>query len=162
MGFELNIAAAEGDTAFWHLGDAVRRTKTKAYLRITENPDPLEMPDVDETCLENLLTWIYGNPKTGQTKLIRSIRDIPQLDRCLGHPKSIAALEEGETIDAALEAAQAAGFTVVGHLDRAKKSVQRATGAVSDVKGKEGVEQVTQARQSLRDAVDAFDKAFDS
>jgi hypothetical protein len=153
------VGGAEGETSFWHLGDAVRRTRTKTYLCIAENDDPLEPPDVDESRLEKLVGWIYGNPKTRQQRLVRTIRDIPSLDECLGHPKSIEALDNGYSIEEALEAAQEAGATVVAHLDRAKKSVQRATGSLSDVEPS-ATESIHSARESLREALAAFDRAL--
>jgi hypothetical protein len=160
LGIELPAYSAEGDVMFWHLGDAVRRTNTKNYLKITENEDPLEQPDLDEGHFENLITWVYGNPKTKQARLVNSIRDIPDLDRCLVHPKSMSALENGQSIEEALEEAQAAGCTVISHLDRAKKSVQRATSSVSDI-DKDGLKGVEEARDALAKAIETFDSAFE-
>jgi hypothetical protein len=159
LGIELKPFGAEGDLTFWHLGDAVRRTRTKQYLGIQESDNPLEQPQLNETRFERLVGWIYGNPKTGETKLIRSIRDIPTLDQCFGHPASTAALERGASIDEALDEAQAAGYTVKTHLERAKDSVQRATSGVSDVQ-ESGYEEVRTAREALNSALKAFDRAF--
>ena len=159
LGFDLPSATVQGDLTFWHLGDAVRRSRTKAYLQLVENDDPLKRPDINETRLENLLTWIYGNPKTKEPRKIESIRDIPDLDQCLGHPKATRALESGASIREALEEAQTAGYGVTASLDRAKRSVQRATAAVSDV-GENGRPEVSKAREDLQRAIDAFDKAF--
>src|ERR1700730_1137812 len=133
LGLEMPSYTSDGDVTFWHLGDAVRRTRTKQYLDLVENEDPLEQPDLDEGRFEKLVGWIYGNSKTGQTRLIASIRDVPDLDKCLAHPRSIEALEAGASISDALEEADAAGAKVNAHLERAKSSVQRATGGLSDV-----------------------------
>lgn len=161
LGIDVPISSTEGDLLFWHLGDAVRRTRTKQYLHLIEDEDPLNQPDLDESRFENLVGWIYGNPQKDQTRLIASIRDIPNLDRCLGHPKSIEALERGDKIADALEEAEAAGARVSTHLDRAKSSVQRATGVLSDV-NQDGVAEVKQARQTLERALETFDVSFDA
>ena len=146
LGIDLPSYAAERDLLFWHLGDAVRRQRTKDYLGIVENEDPLLQPQVDDNRLERLVTWIYGNPKTKQAKLIRSIRDIPSLDQCLGNEASANALEAGASLEEALEAAEAAGAKVSAHLDRAKASVQRATGALTDV-SQDALPEIRQTRQ---------------
>jgi ParB-like chromosome segregation protein Spo0J len=157
LGIETPSIAAERDLVFWHLGDAVRRRRTKQYLEVEENDNPLLPPEVDEGKLEKLMTWIYGNPKTKQTKLITSIRDIPSLDLSLGNEKSIQALEAGATIQDALEAAEAAGAKVNAHLDRAKTSVQKATGTLSDIQ-RETFAEIDAARMSLTVAFEAFDR----
>jgi len=81
------------------------------------------------------------------------------LDQCLGHPAAVGALERGASLNEALEEAQAAGYTVKAHLDRAKDSVQRATSNVSDVQDN-GRAEIRGARQALGHALGAFDRAF--
>lgn len=152
---------SDGDITFWHLGDAVRRTRTKQYLNLVENEDPLEQPDLDEGRFEKLVGWIYGNSKTGQTRLIASIRDVPDLDKCLAHAKSIEALEAGASISDALEEAEAAGAKVNAHLERAKSSVQRATGGLSDVIPS-GFGEVKSTREALGRAIKAFDTSLNA
>lgn len=152
-------SSAEGEVLFWHLGDAVRRTNTKTYLEIDEADNPLEQPGLNEQRFENLVTWIYGNSKQHKTRLISSIRDIPDLNQCLGHPKSIEALERGLSIPEALEEAQTAGATVSAHLDRAKDSVQRAMRSLSDLNDA-GRKAVKASRDGLEKAIATFDKAF--
>jgi len=159
LGIDLPSSTAEGEIAFWQLGDAIRRANTKQYLELVERENPLEEPDINEERFERLVGWIYGNAKTRQTKLIRTIRDIPELDRCLGHPKSTTALEEGGSLEEATEELLAAGAKVSTHLARAKGFVQRATGALSDV-GRDGLQEVRQARSELDNAIGAFDAAL--
>lgn len=159
LGLEMPSYDSDGDVTFWHLGDAVRRTRTKQFLDLVENEDPLEQPDLDEGKFEKLVGWIYGNSKTNQTKLISSIRDVPDLDKCLGHPRSVEALEAGASISDALEEAEAAGAKVNAHLERAKSSVQRATGGLSDV-SRSGISEVKSAREALGRAVKAFDTSL--
>jgi len=139
----------------------VRRANTKKYLRLIEGDDPLEQPELDESRFENLVTWIYGNQKSRQVRLIGSIRDIPLLDTILGHPKSTQALENGANLNDALEEAQEAGHTAATHLGRAKKSIQRATSVLSDVRDEDRPE-VQQARSSVTDALSAFDSALEA
>jgi hypothetical protein len=163
MASELDIplpeTTAEGEVLFWHLGDAIRRTNTKNYLQIKETDNPLEQPSLDERAFENLVSWIYGNPGRKKARLISSIRDIPDLNQCLGHPKSTEALERGLTIADALEEAQTAGATVSAHLGRAKDSVQRAMRSLSDLTP-EGRRAVKESRSALDNALKIFDKAF--
>jgi ParB-like chromosome segregation protein Spo0J len=151
IGLPLPSSTAEGEIAFWHLGDAVRRTNTKRYLQIEQNENPLAQPEIDESRFEKLLGWLYGNVKTKQPKLIHSIRDIPDLDKCLSHPRSVEALESGAPIADAYEELQAAGATAAAHLERAKKSIQRATGLMSDVDDA--------GREALRTTVSDLDNA---
>ncbi len=159
LGIDLPAYSVERDLLFWHLGDAVRRNRTKSYLRLKENEDPLQQPEVDDRRLEKLVGWIYGNPKTGQVKIITNIRDIPNLDLCLGSAVSANALEAGASIQEALEAGEAAGARVSAHIDRAKASLQRATGGLTDIE-QEAMEEVRQARASLQNAIKAFDREF--
>lgn len=161
LGFDLPSSTSHRETLFWHLGDAVRRTRTKAYLKLQENPDPLEPPEYDQSRLENLVTWLYGNPKTGQSRLIGSIRDIGKLDTCLGDGRAIQALEEGASLDEAEEELHTGGASVASHLGRAARSVQRATTGVSTI-DKAGLETVREAEVSLTDARDVFQAAFTS
>ena len=156
LGLSLPTTGADGETTFWHLGDAVRRSKTKSYLGLQENPDPLVPPAFDEDRFENLITWLYGNPKTKQAPLISSIRDIPDLNRCLGDARSIKALENGENLKEALEELEAAGATVTAHLERAKKSIQRAGTDLSDV-DEGGLSQVQKAHKELKEAIGQFE-----
>jgi hypothetical protein len=155
LGLELPSSSAEGAIAFWHLGDAVRRTNTKQYLDIEENEDPLKPPTLNESNFERLAGWLYGNVKTKTPRVIQSIRDIPELDKCLSHPRAIKVLENGGTIAEASEELQAAGANVGAHLERAKKSVQRATGLLSDVYPK-GKKQLKGPFEDLTNAVKAF------
>ena len=159
LGLNLPTTSAEGEIAFWHLGDAVRRTNTKRYLQIVENVDPLQQPELDESRFERLLGWVYGNAKTKEPKLIRSIRDIPDLVGCLAHARSLKALENGLSLSEALEELQAAGVNVTAHLERAKKSIQRATGLLSDI-DETGKVQVRQTIEELKKALDTFGRAL--
>lgn len=155
LGLSLAATGADAETTFWHLGDAVRRSNTKTYLKLEENPDPLIVPKYDEDRLEKLVTWLYGNVKTKQNPLISSIRDIPDLNGCLGDARALKALENGSTLKEALEELEAAGATVASHLDRAKRSVQRAGLALSDV-DQAGLVQVQAAVKELNEAVEQF------
>jgi hypothetical protein len=159
LGIDLPSSTAEGEIAFWQLGDAARRTNTKQYLDLVERDDPLEQPDINEERFERLVGWIYGSTKTRQTKLIQSIRDIPTLDECLGHPKSITALEDGRSLEDAKDELLAAGAKVATHLGRAKSSVQRATGALSDLESA-GLPEVRGAREDVEKAIELFDAAL--
>lgn len=143
---------AEGETYFWRLGDAIRRSKTKAYLGLMENPDPLEPPEFDESKFENLIGWIYGNPKTGQLPVLTSIRDTKMLDTCLGNPRATRQLENGATLSEALEELEAAGATVLNHLERGKKSVERANGGDFSEIDEKGLSEIEAAVDSLVEA----------
>jgi ParB-like chromosome segregation protein Spo0J len=156
LGLSLQAVGADSETTFWHLGDAVRRSNTKAYLKLEENPDPLEAPNYDEDRFEKLITWLYGNPKTRQSALISSIRDIPDLNSCLGDRRSIKALENGASLKEALEELEAAGATVVAHLERAKKSIQRAGTGLSDIVDQDGLTQIQTAHKELNEALEQF------
>jgi len=160
LGMELP-SHIEGELFFWHLGDAVRRSNTKRYLQIVESSNPLEQPDLNESRLEHLVTWLYGNAKTGETKLIRSIRDIPDLDSCLANERATRSLEAGSSLEEAREELLSAGASVTGHLERAKKSVQRATAAISDV-DRDGMGRVRSAREELQRALETFDMTVKS
>lgn len=159
LGLYIPHESAEGETLFWHLGDAVRRSRTKEYLRLVQDPDPLRQPELDESRFERLVTWIYGNPKTNQSRIIQSIRDIPELDSALGHPKSTEALEAGSSIAEALEEAEAAGSRVSSHLTRARLSVSRATASLADI-ARDGLQEVRDHRESLTKALAVFDQAL--
>lgn len=158
LGLALPTADAEGETIFWHLGDAVRRLRTKEYLQLQENSDPLGRPVYDQTRFENLVSWLYGNSKQGSTRVISNVRDIKALDLCLGNERATKALEEGASLAEAMEELEAAGATAVGHLDRAKRSAQRAMSFLSDV-DRSGLGQVEQAVKSLRDALEQLEAA---
>jgi hypothetical protein len=160
LGLALPTTGADSETIFWHLGDAVRRSNTKAYLKFEENPDPIIAPKYDEDRFENLITWLYGNPKTKRAALISSIRDIPDLNRCLGDPRSIRALENGESLKESLEELEAAGATVAAHLERAKKSIQRAGMDLSDV-DQEGFNHVKAAHRDVTEALEQFSGSLD-
>jgi len=160
LGIELSTSGAVGETTFWHLGDAIRRTRTRHYLALQENTNPLEVPTYDQTKYEYLIGYLYGNPKTGQQRVISSIRDIKDLDQCLGNKRAIDALESGALLSEAKEELEAAGASVRGHLDRAKRSVSRATGGISEV-DREGLTEVEVSSGELRDAVDQFESALD-
>ncbi len=155
LGLSLPTSGADSETIFWHLGDAIRRSNTKAYLKLTENADPLESPGFDEDRFEKLVTWLYGNPKTKQGPVINSIRDIPDLNRCLGDPRATNALENGSSLSEALEELEAAGATVIAHLQRAKKSIQRAGTGLSEVDQK-GLEEIRGAHKELESALQQF------
>jgi hypothetical protein len=155
LGLSLPTSGADGETTFWHLGDAVRRSNTKSYLKLEEDPDPLNQPAFDENRFEKLITWLYGNPKTKQSPIISSIRDIPDLNQCLGDARSTRSLENGSSLKEALEELEAAGATVSAHLERAKKSIQRAGTGLSDV-DKAGLSQVETAHNELKEALDQF------
>lgn len=160
LGIELPSSGADSETFFWHLGDAVRRSRTKQYLRLSENPDPMRPPEVDETRFEHLIGWLYGNPKTQQQRVIRSIRDIGDLDLCLGDERAVAALENGATLAESKEELEAAGATIAAHLERAKRSVQRATRNISDLE-EHGVSQVSEALHQLQAAVEQFEASLE-
>jgi len=153
LGLDVPQVGADGETFFWHLGDAVRRTRTKTYLRLEEDPDPLKQPILDETRFESVIGWLYGNSKTKRPRVIRSIRDIAILDECLGDDRSIKALENGFALEEAREELQAAGATIVGHLERAKKSVERACGGPWSELDAAGLDQVQAAFRHLSDAL---------
>ncbi len=133
LGFDLTTSDADGEIAFWHLGDAIRRAKTKKYLGLAENPNQLEQPDVDESRFEKLIGWLYGNPKTRTSKIIGSIRDIPDLDSILGNSRATAALEGGSTLEEALEELQSAGVNFVTHVEKATRSLNRALAGLSSL-----------------------------
>ena len=139
----------------------MRRSNTKSYLKLEENPDPLKAPAFDEGRFEKLITWLYGNPKTKQSAIISSIRDIPDLNQCLGDPRAARSLENGSSLKEALEELEAAGATVSAHLERAKKSVQRAGTVLSEVIDTEGLQQVEAAHKELRVALDQFAGGLD-
>lgn len=128
LGLDLTSAGAEGETIFWHLGDAIRRTNTKKYLSLEENANPLNAPSYDQSKFENLIAWLYGNSKTRQMRIIGSIRDIASLDQCLGNERARRALENGANIEEAKAELEAAGATIAGHIERAQRSIERATG----------------------------------
>ena len=160
LGLSLATTGADSETTFWHLGDAVRRSNTKGYLGLQENPDPLIAPTYNEDRFEKLITWLYGNPKTKQSALIHSIRDIPDLNNCLGDRRSTKALENGASLKEALEELEAAGATVAAHLERAKKSIQRAGTGLSEV-DKDGLDQINTAHKELNDALEQFAGSLD-
>jgi ParB-like chromosome segregation protein Spo0J len=161
LGLDLPSSGAEGETIFWHLGDAIRRTRTKNYLELQENPDPLQQPAFDETKFEYLVSWLYGSPKTGSQRVISSIRDIKTLDECLGNHRAIQALETGASLPEAHEELQAAGESVIGHLDRARRSVGRAMQSLSELDG-HGVQQVEHAFIQLSNQTKIFSLALDA
>jgi ParB-like chromosome segregation protein Spo0J len=154
LGLELTSAAADGETVFWHLGDAVRRTKTKGYLKLEENPNPLTAPDYDQTKFENLIGWLYGNPKTRQLPIISSIRDIKLLDSCIGNDRAKKALENGASLAEAAEELEAAGASIAGHIERARRSVERASGGPWADLDSDGLKGVEEASTQLSIAVD--------
>jgi ParB-like chromosome segregation protein Spo0J len=154
LGLDLTSTGAEGETIFWHLGDAVRRTRTKTYLKLEESPDPLQSPSFDQTKFENLIGWLFGNTKTRQQRIIGSIRNIGDLDLCLGDDRATRALENGASLTEAQEELEAAGATIVGHLDRARRSVERASGGPWPELDLPGLQSVEIAASQLKAAVD--------
>jgi hypothetical protein len=159
LGLDLPRSGAEGETTFWHLGDAIRRTRTKEYLGLQENPNPLKAPTFDETKFEHLIGWLYGNTKTRQQRVIESIRDIGYLDSCLGNKRATERLEEGSSLAEAREELEAAGAAVSGHIGKAKRSIQRAMSGISDV-DKDGLQQVKDATKELDEATVQFANAL--
>jgi ParB-like chromosome segregation protein Spo0J len=153
LGLQLLDIGADGETVFWHLGDAVRRSRTKAYLRLEENPDPLQQPNFDQTRFEYLVGWLYGSTKTRQLRAISSIRDIAILDQCLGNERATKALENGATLAEAHEELEAAGAGISGHLGRAKRSVERASGGPWSDLDKAGLDEVETAAKHLEAAM---------
>jgi len=154
LGLDLPSSSAEGEVLFWHLGDAVRRKRTKAYLQLQMNPDPLQPPEYDESRFEFLLGWLYGSRKTRQPRLITSIRDIPKLDRCLDSRRAIQVLEEGGTLAEAEEELESAGATVAGHIDRAGRSLRRAlAGRWSEI-DEAGLQDVEKRLEAVLDTAD--------
>jgi ParB-like chromosome segregation protein Spo0J len=154
LGLELTGSGADGETVFWHLGDAVRRTRTKTYLKLIENPDPLKVPEYDQTKFEYLIGWLYGNVKTRQLPIISSIRDIKLLDSCLGNDRAQKALENGANLAEAGEELEAAGASIAGHIERAKRCVERACGGPWPELDAEGVNGVEHSTTQLRSATD--------
>ncbi len=134
----------------------MKLSNTSSNLRLQENPDPLIAPGYDEDRFEKLITWLYGNPKTKQSSLIKSIRDIPDLNSCLGDRRSIKALENGVNLKEALEELEAAGATIAAHLDRAKRSIQRAGLGLSESIDQEGLGQIKTAQKEVIDALEQF------
>ncbi len=151
LGLDVATAGAEGETFFWHLGDAVRRTRTKRYLNLVEGPDPLSTPSYDQSNLENLIGWLYGSSKTDQRRVIKSIRDIAKLDRCLANERAVRALEAGATLDQAEEELEAAGAGIAGHLERAARSIERACGGSWPDVDAQGLETIETALAKLRE-----------
>ncbi len=109
-----------------YLGDAIRRTNIRLYLQITEHPNPLHAPSVNDTRLKNLITWLSGNPQTGESPRITTIWEIPILDQALGHPDAARAFEEGESAVDAAEQAGAEDDRMRALLSRAKVSAELA------------------------------------
>jgi hypothetical protein len=161
LGIDIPAQGAAGEVSFWHLGDAIRRTRTKKYLQIVENANPLKSPAFHEDRFESLVGWLYGNPKTKQPRIVSSIRDIPDLDKCLGNPKSTEALEAGASLEEALQRLEGPVVKTNAQLDRAKDYVQKATGFVSDVPAS-SLSNITTSRKALAVALDTFDAAFDA
>lgn len=159
LDFGLSSSTSRGETLFWHLGDALRRTRTKAYIHLEESADPLQPPTYDQTRFENLVGWLYGYPNKGQERVISSIRDIGKLDECLGDARAVEALENGASLSEAAEELTSGGATVANHLDRARRSVGRATSGVSEVDAN-GLAQVKVAAEHLSDATDIFEAAL--
>src|SRR5438094_9549 len=147
-------------TDAWRLGGDGRQSKTKGYLGLQYTPDPRTAPTYNEDRFEKLSTWLYGNPKTKQSALIHSIRDIPDLNNCLGDRRSTKALENGASLKEALEELESAGATVAAHLERAKKSIQRAGTGLSEV-DKDGLDQINTAHKGLNDALEQFAGSLD-
>lgn len=162
LGYKLSNTGIDAETTFWHLGDAVRRSNTKSYLKLKENPDPLLTPEYDQRKFEHLVTWLYGNPKTGKRPIIDSIRDIPNLNECLRNDRALMVLESGESLQDAMEELEAAGAAVAIHLERAKKSVQRATSGLSDVIDTAGLDQVKRSQGELQAALDLLSAGIES
>ena len=126
----------------------------KQSLDLEENPDPLQPPNYDQTKFENLIGWLYGNSKTGQLPLISSIRDIKVLDECLGNDRARKALENGDSLAEAYEELGAAGATIGAHLERARKSVERACGGPWIDLDAPGLHDVERIKDQLRAAVE--------
>jgi hypothetical protein len=161
LGLELTSTGGDGETVFWQLGDAVRRTRTKAYLRLMEDPNPLLAPECDQSRFENLIGWLYGNPKTGQLRVIKSIRDIATLDSCLGHERAIKALESGASLAEAQEELQAAGANIAGHIERARRALERASGGPWAEIDAAGLQDIDPALARLRFAVEQLPLLID-
>jgi ParB-like nuclease domain len=161
LGLELTGTGGDGETVFWQLGDAVRRARTKAYLRLMENPDPLLAPEYDQSRFENLIGWLYGNPKTGQLRVINSIRDIATLDSCLGHERATKALESGASLAEAQEELQAAGANIAGHIERARRSLERASGGSWAEIDAAGLQDIDPALARLRFAIEQLPLLID-
>jgi hypothetical protein len=154
LGLDITSTNAEGETFFWRLGDAIRRTRTKTYLKLEESPDPLLSPAYDQTKFENLIRWLFGSTKTRQQRIINSIRDIATLDLCLGNERATKALEDGESLTEAVEELEGAGASIVGHLDRAIRSVQRASGGPWTELDHPGLKSVEMTANQLQSEVD--------
>ena len=154
-GFQLVSRGADSENFFWHLGDALRRTKTKAYLRLLENENPLQRPEYDQSRFENLVMWLYGDSRSGrdQARVIGSIRDIKRLDDCLGNERSIERLENGGSLAEAEEEREAAGAAIEAHLYRARKSIERAIGGGWSEIDKTGLAKVESAIPQLQESI---------
>ncbi len=153
---------------------AAKGAFVERVLRVSDAPDPAERLReagrltntstsalrltlaFDDDRFEKLITWLYGNPKTRQSPIISSIRDIPYLNQCLGDPRATRSLENGSSLKEAMEELEAAGATVSAHLERAKKSVQRAGTGLSDVTDTAGLQQIEAAHEDLRVALAQF------
>jgi exonuclease VII small subunit len=72
-----------------------------------------------------------------------------------------SALEGGAPLQEAIEELQAGGAQVTAHLERARKSVQRATGGLSDV-DKEGFPQVKDSTAELKSAIEQFESSLEA
>jgi hypothetical protein len=156
LGFEIPQPSADTEMFFWYLGDVIRRTRTKKYLKLEENPDPLSPPSYDQSKFENLITWIFGSTKERRPRVISSIRDVRALDLCLGNERAIRALESGASLAEAEEELEAAGANISAHLERAKRSVQQAGASLSDV-DKAGLSKVREIYKGLLEAIKQFE-----
>lgn len=159
LGFQLDSRGADGETFFWHLGDAVRRTKTKRYLELEENEEPLETPSYDQSKFENLVTWLYGDSRKGRDsgRVINSIRDIKRLDDCIGNDRALKRLENGYSLAEAEEELEAAGAAIEAHVYRARKSVERAIGGGWSELDATGVTKVEDAAKQLQESIKNLD-----
>lgn len=156
LGFQVSPrGGADGETFFWHLGDALRRTKTKAYLKLMEAENPLSQPEYDQGKFENLVVWLYGDSRSGrdQSRVISSIRDIKRLDDCLGNDRAVERLENGGTLSEAEEEMEAAGAAIESHLYRARKSVERSIGGSWSELDEAGMARVDVATHQLQEVI---------
>ncbi len=162
LGLNVSQTSSDNEIFFWYLGDAIRRTHTKNYLDLEENPDPLGVPNYDQSRFESLITWIFGSTKEGRPRIIKSIQEVRILDKCLGNERAKMRLEDGSSLEEASEELEAAGANIVGYLDRARRSLQRAIGNLSDVVDSSGLAQIEVELQALNDALRQFSLVFKS
>ena len=87
-------------------------------------------------------------------RVIGSIRDIKALDDCLGNERATKALESGASLAEAREELEAAGASIVGHIERARRSVERASGGPWSELDSAGLQDIEKAASALQSSVE--------